>query len=110
MKLHRSSGYSRAGGAGDSLYALRSSSMFLPGQGYTTTLSGNRGENTNLAFSVNNRLTFPGQSKHLMRHSGVLKAFNLREIASNLSSGYFSCMACIANDSHSGRVDFRKEQ
>lgn len=46
--------------------------------------------------------TFPGQSKHLIRHSGGALGDGLRKIASNRSSGYVVCRPKIALDNHAG--------
>jgi hypothetical protein len=47
-------------------------------------------------------LTLPGQSWHLIRHSGVLVALTFRKVTSNLSIGYLALMACMAPDNHWG--------
>ena len=70
------SDHSHVGGAAYSSSALRSSTKFPLDQGYTAskTHKNEQGAEARQRY----RLTLPGQSKHLMRHSGVLEELTLR--------------------------------
>jgi hypothetical protein len=91
-------GHSRVDGADDFSNVRHNSTRFLLGPGY-------KARNVSNPCSkgiLRQRLTLPGQSKHLIRHSGVLVALTLRKITSNLSLGYLACITCTALANHGG--------
>ena len=94
-------GRSRVDGADDFSDVRHNSTRFLLDLGYKARKIPER---QILCVEMGNKreLTLPGQSKHLIRHSGVLVALTLRKITSNLSLGYLVCITCTALANHGG--------